>query len=199
MLILGHRGCRRLHRDNSINAISFALANNADGVEIDIRWDPVEELVKLAHDPIKNSDELITFEHALPLLKKFKGEVQLEVKPQPPHFYNKINEIILPHCQREQNWRVTSFDKHYLKTLPIGQKSGLLIEHPYPNPALCANLLGCSALAVRQDLLNKRLLQQIKRHRLSVTVWTENSLTKAKQWRKKKVDLLITDRPHLIR
>jgi len=198
MLILGHRGCRRLHRDNSLEAIRFALNHYADGVEIDLRWDKDSNEIKLAHDPITEGDQSIGFLEALPLLKAFHGELQLEVKTQTKTAYQRINDIILPLCAAHPNWRITSFNKRYLAMLPATQKSGLLIDRLYPDPIMLAKRLNCSAIAVRCDLLHSQLLNRIQEQTFELTVWTENSLKKTKHWRKKKVDLLITDQPHLI-
>ena len=49
-LLLGHRGCRGPHPENTFAAFEYALANGCDGFEFDVRSTADQYLV-LIHDP----------------------------------------------------------------------------------------------------------------------------------------------------
>ncbi len=196
MQILGHRGCRGRAKDNSLAALLFAKNNGANGVEIDLRWHVKCRSIVLAHDPVKLENHYLNFDNAFDQLAKFTGEVQLEVKLAPHNSLKNITAMLSDIVNEKKNWRITSFSQVYLATLPKHVQKGLLLDCILRDPVILARKLNCAMIAVRADLATKKLIRQIKKSGLSITIWTENSLTKARHWQRLGVDILITDRPH---
>jgi len=62
-LLLGHRGCRGPHPENTFAAFEYALANGCDGFEFDVRVTADDYLV-LIHDPKHDGNEVAHFTYA---------------------------------------------------------------------------------------------------------------------------------------
>ena len=62
-LLLGHRGCRGPHPENTFAAFEYALANGCEGFEFDVRTTADDYLV-LIHDPKHDGNEVARFTYA---------------------------------------------------------------------------------------------------------------------------------------
>ncbi|NVK11482.1 MAG: glycerophosphodiester phosphodiesterase [Gammaproteobacteria bacterium] len=199
--VLGHRGCRGRFAENTATAITFALEQNAFAVEIDLRLDGTNRIV-LAHDANDlHSRELTQLHHVIDTLNAFPGVHQLEVKALAPSQYQcMINELqaILP---RLNSVCITSFDVGFLRALRRSNSNvaiGLIVSGLACTPWALARGLGASELVVDKKSISLKLIKEAKRRGLKVSVWTVNSLNVAKRLGKKKVDQIITDRPHML-
>jgi glycerophosphoryl diester phosphodiesterase len=78
MLLYGHRGSPRTHRENSVAGVVAAFENGADGVELDVRRTG-SGLLLLSHDPLDGSPA----DAVADALDAARGRVVLEVKNMP--------------------------------------------------------------------------------------------------------------------
>src|SRR5690349_18085668 len=65
MKVIGHRGARKIHTENSLEALQQAAKYGADAVEFDVRLNEANELV-LAHNyRDKDNADLTSFEQVI--------------------------------------------------------------------------------------------------------------------------------------
>lgn len=199
--VLGHRGCRGRFTENTAAAITFALEQNAYAVEIDLRLDPNQRIV-LAHDPVDlYSHDLTHLDNVVDTLNAFPGPHQLEVKTLAPSQYEAMIRALQSILPRLNSVCITSFDVGFLRALRKSNTDvaiGLIVSGLACTPWALARGLGANELIVDKKSISFRLVNEAKRRGLKVSVWTVNSLKVAKRLSKKKIDQIITDRPHIL-
>jgi glycerophosphoryl diester phosphodiesterase len=100
-LVLGHRGASALAGDNTLQAFELAVADEADGVELDVRF-TADRAVMLSHDadvgemgPLVHHDfttiravhpEIPTLDEALAVLADLVVNVEIKNSPVDPDF-----------------------------------------------------------------------------------------------------------------
>ncbi|WP_298635447.1 glycerophosphodiester phosphodiesterase [uncultured Umboniibacter sp.] len=209
--ILGHRGCRKRFHDNTMEAFWAAYQYGCDGIELDAR--PTSDgRLALYHDAklrartvyqtssteIASADSRILFDDKLAELPPYPGMIQLELKPAPVHIWRHHIRLISAFATNNPNVVVTSFDRQLLTLINRDHpelRRGLLVDKLDCNPVGLAWGLGCELIAVRDNSINLSLLRKAKAYGLAVSVWTVNSLKRAKYLKTLGVDQIITDRP----
>ena len=209
--ILGHRGCRKRFHDNTMEAFWAAYEYHCDGIELDLR-PTADGRLALYHDnklgakaihestssEIIATDSRILFDDQLAQLPPYPGMIQLELKPAPLSIWQQQFALVAAFAKENPNVVLTSFDRRLLAMINRDHhelRRGLLVDKLDCNPVGLAWGLGCELIAVRNNSVNLSLIKKAKSHGLAVSVWTVNSLKRAKSLRKLGVDQIITDRP----
>lgn len=209
--ILGHRGCRRRFHDNTMAAFWAAYDHGCDGIELDAR-PTADGRLALYHDAklhskpvhqstsieVTSADPRILLDDKLGELPPYPGMIQLELKPAPVDIWRHHIGLISAFTTNNPNVIVTSFDRQLLVMINRDYpelRRGLLVDKLDCNPVGLAWGLGCELIAVRNNSININLFRKAKAHGLAVSVWTVNSLKRAKYLKKLGVDQIITDRP----
>ncbi|OGM24613.1 hypothetical protein A2962_01525 [Candidatus Woesebacteria bacterium RIFCSPLOWO2_01_FULL_39_61] len=105
LLVLGHRGDRKSHDDNTIEGIKSAFDKGADGVEIDVYYQPNKGVYlthKFLHD--KNLD----YPKLEEVIETFsdKGKIQIEIKPPEIETVKAVVDLVYKH--KLENFEITS-------------------------------------------------------------------------------------------
>ena len=93
---------------------------------------------------------------------------------------------------------ITSSDTDFLRmvgTMSDTIERGYVCEYRYLQPTRRAYALGCNWLISHHSLVNKSLMNSLRRHKLKISVWTVNDLSEAERLVALGVDSIITDFP----
>ena len=127
---------------------------------------------------------------------------QLEVKPTSRLKMRilalRLVQFIAVHQSQQVRIVVTSSSKWFLKEIKQCNpevNTGLVAEYlGEPSVFKCKNL-GCSLLAINDQLCDQATIDLAKKHGLEVSVWTVNNLRRIKELSTMGVDSVITDIP----
>lgn len=113
---------------------------------------------------------------------------------------DRLVQYLLPVLDAWPAACITSFDLkilHAVRTHTAQQKRGLLIEMPLPIDAIVQTALnlGCTRVGIKDSLCSAELIDALHQHDLACSVWTVNSIDRAKQLQDWGADGLITDVP----
>ncbi len=105
LLVLGHRGDRKSFDDNTIEGIESAFRKGADGVEIDVYYQP-DKGVYLTHRFLH--DMSLDYPRLEEVIEKFadKGKLQIEIKPPEVEAAKAVVDLVKKH--KLENFEVTS-------------------------------------------------------------------------------------------
>lgn len=152
----------------------------------------------------KNAEPTPTLAEVLRLIEHF-DHVEVEVKAV--HDDQEANLLVEKLHEALAGWQeqatITSFDLKVLHALHQQYsefKRGLLVELPLGEVVIqIAKQYGCSRIGLKDAFVTPELVQQIKAEQLQCSVWTVNSVDRAKYLATLGIDGLITDVPsHMI-
>jgi glycerophosphoryl diester phosphodiesterase len=179
--------------DLTVNHLTYF--DNRQGWESWTRPEPIPTLQQTL-------DLLIDFEH-----------IEVEVKAvDNQNAVDKIAEQLIKELNTWPNVdavTITSFDVRILATLQNSRnekkhslKTGLLIEpssntdhQPEQTFAQQAIALGCTRIGLSDKLATESCVLSIKNKNLAISIWTVNSIERAKELEKWQINGLITDYP----
>jgi glycerophosphoryl diester phosphodiesterase len=213
VIVLGHRGGRGegWPQENTLAAFRRAMEEGADGVELDVR--PCKDGIVVFHDatlervhgmPRRVADvtarELAelgvpTLEEALAAVK---GTVNVELKRDVP---DRVSFARTAARLVGKDHIVSSFDPFMLGVLVRFPFRRALLTHATQKsaPGLLALARPPLVTGVHLERTQASLVPAMKRRGLSVGVWTVNDALEARDLEAQGVDVLITDRPAIIR
>lgn len=222
--ILGHRGARAYAPENTLQAFERALADGADGVELDVRMSADGELF-VSHDdtfaaigqPPGKLSQLsaaqifaLTAESATPLptlsqvlqLQAETGALfNIELKsdvPEPLQMARRVSALVSEHGG--EGILLSSFDPQqvYLlaKALPHIPVCQLFAKAKFLSFRLgLMPILGVTGVNLRAELLTPKLMRKIRQRFQLINTWTVNSTEEARRVADLGVDAIITDDP----
>jgi len=213
VLILGHRGGRGdgWPRENSLAAFTRAVAEGADGVELDVRLSGTGEPV-LVHDPVVDGRVVASttraelgaagLEEALDLLAD--RLVNVEVKPDVPRRGALVIAVRRALARsRARDVVVSSFDPAIvLGFVGAPYARGMLVGPRTPRLATALPLALRPAIAtahLEDGLVTPARVARLARAGLKLAVWTVNDVARARELRALGAWALITDRPGAMR
>ncbi len=132
-----------------------------------------------------------------PPTMRFQLEVKTDTREQLHQKAVRLKQLI-DEMQLHDRVVVTSSDTDFLRmlgTISDTISKGYVCEYRYLQPTRRAYSLGCDWLISHYSLINKRLMQSARRHRLKVSAWTVNDLNEAERLTALGVDSIITDFP----
>ena len=148
----------------------------------------------------QGAEPVATLAQVLAQLNGF-GHIEVEVKAVDSDAQaERLIQHLLPLLDAWPAACITSFDLQILQAVQkqtAQQKSGLLIEMPLPIDAIVQTALdlGCVRVGIKDSLCTAELIDTLHQHNLACSVWTVNSIDRAKQLQDWGADGLITDIP----
>jgi glycerophosphoryl diester phosphodiesterase len=213
-LILGHRGSPRTEHENTLASFERALADGADGIELDVRC-TADKVLVVHHDETLSSGEVLR-SHAFSILSAAtrangyelakledvlalaagRGFVNLEIKEQGfEEQLVQMAERLLP----PDTFALSSFSQRlvwYLRTrwnVPV-----FLIVEGDRELALNMSLVligDASGIAYESSHITEDVVKTFIENRLPIFAWTVNDLAEARQLADWGLTGLITDIP----
>jgi glycerophosphoryl diester phosphodiesterase len=204
MRYIAHRGYSEEYRDNSINAILWAINLGYDGIEIDVQLCGTGELI-LYHDVY--IDDYFISETSFEVLKKFGICSLQEVYDKLPQIINmelildiKGNNIeVIGALENFYTRRPTelvsfcSFNRRILKILPGCYKKGSTFEttfHPREYDMITRNL---SIVVIHWTCLDHEFITYCKSKNIRVYTYTHKEPKELEYMYKYDVDGIITN------
>jgi len=226
IIVIGHRGAMGHALENTIESVEKAVNLNVDGIEIDVFKSKTGELI-VYHDPslkrLSNSTALIE-DISLDSIKKvkLKGGLMIPILEEvidviPENIFLNIelkgkntayatNKIISEYLTR-YNWPpskfiISSFNWNELENfrsfnseIPIA----ILTDTNPLNAIPVAKKLNAVAINPNYKLLNKYVVNQIKKEGLKIFPYTVNSINDIDKMKNLGVDGIITNYPERIK
>jgi glycerophosphoryl diester phosphodiesterase len=205
-MLLGHRGARRekLVSENTLASFDLALAQGCDGFEFDVRLTLDGEAV-ICHDPDAEHmsiAESSSRELNLPLMREILTRYQhaafVDIELKVPGL-EKITIELLRELTPVRGFVISSFLPDVLRqsykidaTLPLG-----LICETQAQLSLWPDL-PVEYVIPHQELLRRRLLDQLKAANKNILVWTVNVPALMKRFAHWGVHGIISDHPRLL-
>lgn len=221
MLIIGHRGSRGTHSENSIAALREAIAADADMIEFDVRLTK-DNVPILSHDmhlyrTHKKTDltarntlaelqkltsgseaPIVTLEQAL---KECYGKIfiNIEVKRMQPVL--PILEVLQKFYKRKKDWEsllVSSFSPHVLRKFRKHQPDIQLGMLQHLNPVAFIpwqRQLNLAAIGFHRLHVNGFALRITKELGLFTYCYTVNRIDTALRLERRGIDAIVTDYP----
>ena len=218
MLKVGHRGARAYEPENTLRSYKKAIELGVDAVELDVRKTKDGKLVVI-HDAdvskttngrglineltlkeikaleTEKGERIPTLEEALDFIDK-KVKILIELKEV--GYEKKVLELLKK--KGLQNVIIVSFLEDALKKVrELNKKveTGLIyVKHK--NPIKAALELKANYLLPLYAFTHTANVQKAHENGLKVIVWTINDVEKAKEFIKKGVDGIASDRPDIL-
>lgn len=140
---------------------------------------------------------LVDVIQACPPTMRFQLEVKTDSREQLHQKATRLKHLI-DEMQLHDRVVVTSSDTDFLRmmgTMSDQIQRGYVCEYRYLQPTRRAMSLGCSWLIAHYSLVNRKLMERVRRKGLHISVWTVNDLGEAERLMALGVDSIITDFP----
>jgi glycerophosphoryl diester phosphodiesterase len=216
--VYGHRGTRRGAAENTLQAMELALAQGAEGIELDVRLCGSGEVIVL-HDPdlqrvagsvlvaaeasytvlaacdLGAGARVPLLDDALSVVLGSGARLNVELKADVPDKLALVGATLRavrahPHA-RDGLLVFSSFDREICAALAAGAPE-------LPVAFLCSRTLdvgppGMTAIHPRFDLIDARVIADLRAHGLVINTWTVNDGPRAAELAALGVDGIITD------
>ncbi len=225
-LIIGHRGAMGHVTENTIPSIKKAIELGVDGIEIDVFKCKSGEII-VFHDKklnrLTNSSayiENLSFdsinkikvmgEYRIPelieVMNVLPNEIFLNIELKGEETAKKVNEIITEFINKTQskldrfiissfNWSELEKFRSFNSKIPIA----ILTDNNPLNAIPVAKKLNAFAINPSYKLLNKNVVNQIKKEGLKIFPYTVNSINDIDKMKNLGVDGIITNYPERIK
>jgi glycerophosphoryl diester phosphodiesterase len=214
-LILGHRGSPRLAPENSLESFRIALAQGADGVELDVRCTADGVLVAHHDDSLPSGESIasLPYTELLPgarragfemppladVFKLLSGRALLNIELKSAGLERRAVELareLLP----AETYAFSSFNVQAVREcrrIAADVPAFLIVFGPREaaRDLSLVESLGASGIAFESDHAGDELVQLFRARRLPVFVWTVNDGGEAVRLARAGVTGLITDEP----
>ena len=220
MLCIGHRGARAYEPENTLRSFKKALEIGVDAIEFDVRKTKDDQLVVI-HDPdvkrttdgeglvseltleeikafsTEKGEKIPTLKEALDFLdKKVKIVIELKETGYEENVLAAVRENGL-----QKNLVIVSFKEEALrkvKELDREVETGLIyVKHK--NPVKAALDLEASYLLPLYRFTHTANVEKAHENGLKVIVWTINNPEEVKEYQKKGVDGVVSDKPDILK
>ena len=219
MLRIGHRGARAYEPENTLRSFRKALEIGVDAIEFDVRKTRGNHIIVIHDADVKRTtngkglvadltlkeikelstekgEKIPTLEEALELLDN-KVKILIELKEQ--GLEEKVLSTI--HTKKaEKNVIITSFlDEALKKTRELDKEIETgLIYAKHSTPEKTALELKANYLVSLYRFTHTANVEKAHKNGLKVIVWTINTPEEAKEYAKKGVDGIATDKPDIL-
>jgi glycerophosphoryl diester phosphodiesterase len=219
MLRIGHRGARAYAPENTLTSFKKAIEIGVDAIELDVRKTKDNQLVVIHDADIKRTtngkglvgeltlaqikgysaekgEKVPTLQEALDFLDK-KVKVLVELKE------TGIEEQVLSTVQSmglEKKVVIISFLEEALtkvRELNKDIETGLIYAK-HSNPIKAALELKANYLVALYRFIHTATVEKAHENGLKIVVWTVNTLDEAKEYAKKGVDGIASDKPDIL-
>ena len=220
MLRIGHRGARAYEPENTLRSFKKALEIGVDAVEFDVRKTKDNQLVVIHDADVKRTTdgEGLVSELTLEEIKGFsaeKGEKIPTLKEALDFLDNKakivielkeegVEEKVLEAIREnglQKNVVIVSFIEEALKKIRDldGDVETGLIYVKHKNPFEAALKLKASYLLPLYRFTHTANVKKAHENGLKIIVWTINKSEEVKEYQKKGVDGIASDKPDILK
>ena len=219
MLRIGHRGARAYAPENTLTSFKKAIEIGVDAIELDVRKTKDNQLVVIHDADIKRTtngkglvgeltlaqikgysaekgEKVPTLQEALDFLdKKVKVLVELKETGIEEQVLSTIHTMGL-----EKNVVIISFLEEALRKVREINKdieTGLIYAK-HSNPIKAALELKANYLVALYRFTHTATIEKAHKNGLKIIVWTINTSDEAKEYAKKSVDGIASDKPDIL-
>jgi len=194
MVIIGHRGAAGLANENSLPAITMALDNHVDMIELDVRVHN-KQLV-LSHEKTLKTEGYTTLQDALHTVN---GVIPINLEIKELSVVSRLSKA-LQHYEGEILF--SSFEFQILQELKKQFPSyplAVLERWSGIRAVAVAAYLGTDRLHINQKWLWGGFVRSIKQQNYSLYAYTVNNIERATELAEWGVDGIFTDRPDMFK
>jgi glycerophosphoryl diester phosphodiesterase len=217
-MLLGHRGCRGPHPENTFAAFEYALSNGCEGFEFDIRATADDYLV-LIHDPKDEGNEVAHFTYAGlndrrkrprfdspsdpiayldEMLERFSSRAWLDIELKVTGIERRVLSMLKKHPPRH-GFVISSFLSgviHNCHALDPAIPLGLIFK--YRSEMKPWRDLPITHVMPHHRLVSDRLVSMFHAAGKQVITWTVNDIAEMRRVAEAGVDAIISDDPRLL-
>ena len=217
-MLLGHRGCRGPHPENTFAAFEYALANGCEGFEFDVRVTADDYLV-LIHDTKHDGNEVAHFTYAG--LNERRKRPRLDSPSDPIAYLDEMLERFASRAWLDIELKVTGIEQRVVNVLrKRPPKNGFVISSFLPgvirnchalDPTLPLGLIFKYRSEMRKwrelpitfvmphyRLVSERSVGMFHAAGKKVVTWTVNDVDRMRRVAAAGVDAIISDDPLLL-
>lgn len=204
-LVIAHRGDTKGALENTLPAIESALKLGVDGIEVDLRITPDEEII-LSHDPLRNEQTtsgLTTLEELLDRVGD-RALLNLEIKT-PSLFESKLEKKLVATLKRfrlNDSILLSSFSPlalARLKKLGPHLARGYLFKNMLPLHQPLLRRIDPFSVHPPIQHLSRSLRERVREDGRRLFVWTVNREEEMRRCLELQVDGIITDELQLLK
>ncbi len=218
-LLLGHRGCRGAHPENTFAAFEFALANGCDGFEFDVRTTADDYLV-LIHDHKYLRRKVAS--HTYATLVERRAQPRMDVPSDPIAYLDQMLERFASRAWLDIELKVTGIERRVLDLLRLHRPvKGFVISSflpgvienchaldtavplglifKYRSEMKPAARLPLKYVMPHHRMVTQELVQDFHEQGKQVMTWTVNDSSEMRRVAECGVDGIISDDPEKLR
>jgi glycerophosphoryl diester phosphodiesterase len=219
-LVIAHRGASADEHENSLAAFRLAIAQGADGIELDVHA-TADGAIIVYHDadlndhPICNLQSAIVLSHRLPngepiptlaqalALITPRATAFVELKSLPPEADSAL-VALFEAAPRPDRCHIHSFDHRIIRRLTANHQlltthAGILSGSYTLEPAESVRAAGAQTLWQHRDLVDRPLAAQIHDAGFRLYAWTVDRPDRMRELIADGVDGICTNHPALAR
>lgn len=214
-LLIGHRGCRGAHPENTFAAFEYALASGCDGFEFDVRATSDDYLV-LIHDPKLEGRRVAS--NPITKLVERRSRPRRDFPSDPIAYLDEMLELFASRAWLDVELKVTGIERRVVDLLrqhPPGKgfvissflpgvienchaldatlKLGLIFK--YRSEMEPAARLPLTHVMPHHRLVTKDLVERFHGRGIEVVTWTVNDEREMRRVAEAGVDGIISDDP----
>ena len=217
-LLLGHRGCRGPHPENTFAAFEYALANGCHGFEFDVRSTADDYLV-LIHDPKYGGRHVASFSYSglherrrFPrfdspsdpiayldlMLERFASRAWLDIEVKVTGIERRVLDLLAKHFP-QKGYVISSFLPGAIENFhKLDPRVPLGLIFKYRSEMKPWTKLALTHVMPNRRLVTPELVQMFHQHGKKVVTWTVNEEEEMKRMAAFGVDGIISDDPVLL-
>jgi glycerophosphoryl diester phosphodiesterase len=217
-MLLGHRGCRGPHPENTFAAFEYALSNGCEGFEFDVRATADDYLV-LIHDPKHDGNEVAHFTYQGlndrrksprpdspsdpiayldQMLERFSSRAWLDIELKVTGIEHRVLNVLRRHPPT-RGFVISSFLPGVIKNchdLDSTLSLGLIFK--YRSEMKPWRDLPLTHVMPHHRLVSERLVSLFHAAGKQVMTWTVNDISEMRRVAEAGVDAIISDDPRLL-
>jgi len=217
-LLLGHRGCRGPHPENTFAAFEYALANGCQGFEFDVRTTADHYLV-LIHDPKHNGREVSSFVYAGlnerrqrprrespsdpvvyldQMLQRFSTRAWLDIELKVTGIERRVLDVIRQHFPR-YGYVISSFLPGVLENChKLDESAPLGLIFKFKSEMKPWKRLPLTHVMPHHSLVTPEMVKLFHHAGKKIVTWTVNDPREMRRVADLGVDAIIADDPKLL-
>ncbi|MDZ4383036.1 MAG: glycerophosphodiester phosphodiesterase family protein [Thermodesulfovibrionia bacterium] len=221
-LKIGHRGACGYEPENTLLSFKKAIELNVDMIELDVHVCKTGEVVVIHDDKVdrttdgkgyvakKTFQKIRTLDagkgQKIPILqevldmvdRKAKINIELKGKGTAKPVFGIIEKYVKEKRWSYDDFLISSFNRHELQKfyqLNPKVRLGILIARPTTRFERFAKKINAYSVNARIDLVNKDFINNVRKKRLKVFVWTVNDFKDIERMKLLEVDGIFSDFP----
>lgn len=206
VLDLAHRGYASKHQEATLEAFMYAIEENSDGLEFDIRQTK-DGVIVIAHDhkinklekniaelnylEIQKHTSIVTFRKIIKLAKEHQKDIWVEIKDS--ELYPKIIDHMLEIIKEEkyakktiiQSFKLSDLKYIHSKNINIRLLKLYIFQYSFDKLPKYINYIG---LPIVLGLINSNIIASIHKSGYKIVFWRESSIFEKKYFIRKLIN-----------